>query len=217
MLCRHEYLQYAREPSVEPRDLEKWCSWPFFCNLTHVTRIVVEYRLCASNVVGQKTVYQQHVQYIQSRGLLYNPIELFDHDLCKQIKEWRARGKRILLMMDINSHPLCNKFYTKLTENNIKMKEFTYKCWGPKEPYTHYECKSPIDGGYKTLMLEIVNLSMPFFAENPGDHRSFLLDVSARSIIGVYKYKVYRPVSCRLVMSQAGSVKRYNEIALKQF
>ncbi len=217
MLCRHECLQYARKPSEDPRGLGWWFSWPFFCNQTHVTRIVVEYRPCGSKVEGLKTVYQQHVQYIQSRGLPYNPVELFDHELCKQIKEWRARGKRILLMMDINGHPLHNKFYTKLTENNIKMEEFTYKCWGPKEPYTHYAGKSPIDGGYKTPQLKIVNLSMLTFEESPGVHRSFLLNVSTRLLLGLCKYMVCRLVSCRLVTSQARLVKRYNKILLKQF
>jgi hypothetical protein len=171
MLCRHKYLQYARKPLVDPRGLGRWCSWPFFCNPTHITRIVVAYRLCASKVEGLKTVNQQHVRYIQSRGLPYNPVELFDHDLCKQIKKWRVRSKRILLMMDINSHPLHNKFYTKVEENNIEMEEFTHKCWGSKEPYTHYAGKSPINGGNKTPELEIVNLSMLTFAESPGDYK----------------------------------------------
>jgi hypothetical protein len=61
MLCRHEYLQYMRKPSVDPRCLGRWCSWPFFCNLMHATRIVVVYRPCASKVEGLKIVYQQHV------------------------------------------------------------------------------------------------------------------------------------------------------------
>jgi hypothetical protein len=178
---------------------------------------VVAYRPCTSKVEGLKTVYQQHILYIQSRGLPYNLVELFDHDLCKQIKEWRARGKRILLMMDVSGHPLHSKFYTKLTENNIEMEEFTHKCWGPEEPYTHYAGKSPINSGYKTPELEIVNLSMLTFAESPGDHRSFLLNVLTRSLLGVFKYKVCQPVSHRLITSQARSVKRHNNIVLEQF
>jgi hypothetical protein len=80
-------------------------------------------------------------------------------------------------MMDINGHPLRNMLYTKLTENNIEIEEFTHKCWGPKEPYTHYAGKSPIDGSSKTPEMEIVDLSMLTFMKSPGDHKSFLLDV----------------------------------------
>jgi hypothetical protein len=130
----------------------------------HVTRIVVAYRPCASKTEGLKTVYQLHLQYIQSRGLQFNPVKLFHHNLSRQIKEWRGKGKRIILMMDINNHPLRNKLYTKLKEQNTKMEGFMHKCWGPKEPYTHHSRKSPIYGGHKTLEVEIVNLSMLTFA-----------------------------------------------------
>ncbi len=132
MLCRHEYLQYVRKPSVDPSGLGRWCSWPFFCNLMHFTRIVVAYRPCASKVEGLNTVYQQHVRHIQSRGLPYNPVELFEHDLCKQIKEWRARGKRILLMIDINGHPLRNKFYTNLQKILLRWRNSHINAGDPK-------------------------------------------------------------------------------------
>ncbi len=105
MLCWHEYLQYAQRPMVDPRGLGRWCSWLFYCNPTHVMRIVVAYCPCASNTKGLKTVYQQHMQYIQSRGLSSNPVNLFNHDLSKQVKEWRGKGKRAIILMDINDHP----------------------------------------------------------------------------------------------------------------
>jgi hypothetical protein len=69
MLCRHEFLQYARKPSVDPRSLGRWCSWPFFCNPMHITRIVVAYHLHTSKVEGLKTVYQQHSTFnISNQG-----------------------------------------------------------------------------------------------------------------------------------------------------
>jgi hypothetical protein len=184
MLCRNKYLQYAHNTSVDPRGLGRWCSWFFYCNPMHVTRIVVAYHPCATKTEGLKTIYQQHMRYIQLRGLSLNPIDLFDHDLSKQVKEWRSKGKRILLMMDLNNHPRRNKLCTKLKDHD--MDEFTHKCWGPTEPYTHHSGKSPIDGGYKTPEVEIVNLAMLNFAESPGDHRSFVLDISTRSLLGVY-------------------------------
>jgi hypothetical protein len=87
-------------------------------------------------------------------------------------------------MMDPNNHPRRNKLFTKLKDHD--MDEFTHKCWGPTEPYTHHSGKSQIDGGYKTPEVEIVNLAMFNFAESPGDHQSFVLDVSTRSLLGIY-------------------------------
>jgi hypothetical protein len=110
MLCRHKFIQYARKPSVDPRGLGRWCSWPFYCNPNHVTRIVVAYRPCNRRSKGLKTLYQQHLQYIQSCSLETDPVSLFDDDLSKQIKEWRGVGERIVLAMDVNAHPLYNTF-----------------------------------------------------------------------------------------------------------
>ena len=196
MVCRHEFLQYARKPSANLRGLGRWCSWQFYCNPTHVTRIMVAYWPCSRKVEGLKWVYQQHVRYIQARGLQCNPVELFDHNLSQKIKEWRKQGKRIILLMDVTDHPLHNNFYTLLNKCSTNMEEFSQKCRGPKEPYTHHLGKSPIDGGYKSLEVEIVNLSMLNFVESPGDHRSLLFDVSTGSLLGKFGYKICRPVSC---------------------
>ncbi len=96
--------------------------------------------------------------------------------------------------MDINDHPMHNKFYTKL-KAHTDTEEFIHKCWGPKEPYMHHAGKLPIDRGYKTREVEIVNLALLNFAESPGDHQSFVLDISTRSLLRVYGYNVCRPTS----------------------
>ncbi len=146
MVCRHEFAQYARDPSVDPRGLGRWCSWPFYCDPIHVTRIVVAYRPCARKTKGLKMVYQQHMRYIQSMGLQTDLVSLFDSNLSKQIKEWRSAGERMVLAIDMNSHPLHNNLYREFQERRTEMEEFSHKCWGPKAPYTHPAGKSPIDG-----------------------------------------------------------------------
>ncbi len=93
----------------------------------------------------------------------------------------------------------------------------THKCWGPKKPYMHHLGKTPINSGYRTPEVEIVKLAMLTFAESPGDHRSFALDVSTQFLLGVYRYKVCQPISRKLVTSQESSVKRYNKIIQEQF
>ena len=97
------------------------------------------------------------------------------------------------------------------------MEEFSHKCWGPKAPHTHPAGKSPIDGAYKSPEVEIVHICMLTFAESPGNHRSLCFDISTRSLLGKFRFKVCRPVSRRLVMSQTDSVRRYNEIVQEQF
>ncbi len=210
MVCRHEFVQFARKPSINPRGLGRWCSWPFHCNPVHVTRIVVAYCPCARKAKGLKTVYQQHMQYIQTRGLQTDPLTLFHYNLSKQIKEWRHAGERIVLVINVNGHPLHIDSYRQLQEHRTEMEEFSHKCWGPEAPHTHPAGKSLIDGAYKSPEVEIVNLCMLTFAESPGDHRSLCFDISTRSLLGKFRCKICWPVSRRLVTSQLSSGKRYN-------
>ncbi len=126
-------------------------------------------------------------------------------------------GKRIVLAMDVNAHPLFNSFYRQLQECSTQLEEFSHKCWGPVAPYTHHAGKSPIDGAYQSPEVEMVNLCMLTFAESPGDHQSLCFDISTQSLIGEFHFKICRPVSRRLVTSQQDSVQRYNEKVRKQF
>jgi hypothetical protein len=109
--------------------------------------------------------------------------------------------------MDVNDHPLKSKFYQRLKREQTKLEEFTHKCWGPMSPpYRHISGSSPINGKYKSPEIEIVQLGMMLFAESPGDHRSFIIDVSTRLLLGDFRYKVCRPVGRCLVTSQQQSV-----------
>jgi hypothetical protein len=55
------------------------------------------------------------------------------------------------------------------------------------------------------------------FMESPGDHRSFIIDISTRLLLGEFRFKVCRPISRCLVTSQQQSVNRYNKIVRDQF
>ena len=94
MVCRYEFLQYARKPSNDFRGLGRWCSWPIYCNPTHSTRIVVAYRTGSGKSKGLRTIYQQQIRYMQLHNITGTPQQLFDKDLLRQCKlcASQARG-----------------------------------------------------------------------------------------------------------------------------
>ena len=55
------------------------------------------------------------------------------------------------------------------------------------------------------------------FLDSPGDHCAFIIDISTRSLLGKFWYKVCRPVSRRLITSQQGPVNEYNRTVDDQF
>jgi hypothetical protein len=217
MVCIHEFLQYARKPSNNFQGLGRWCLWPFYCNPTHTTRIVVAYRTGSRKMTGLHTVYQQQVCYMQLHNLKGSPQQLFDKDLLYQCKLWRKSGERVILLMDANEHVLKGKFNKVLTRTRLDMEEFTHKCWGPNQPYTHINGSIPINGRYKFSEIEVLNVCMLLFLDSPGNHRAFIIDISTRSILGEFCYKVCRPVSRRLITSQQHSVDKYNRMVQEQF
>jgi len=94
----------------------------------------------------------------------------------------------VILLMDINGDPLRNNLYKSIKAGSDGMEEFTHKCWGSEPPRTHARGSAPIDGGYISPEpeLEILNLCMLNYVDCPGDHRSLLLDVITRSMIGEF-------------------------------
>ncbi len=119
--------------------------------------------------------------------------------------------------MDVNEHPTEGKFSKRLSAMNPDIYEFLHQCWGPEAPYTHINSSQPIDGGYISPEIEVVNLAILNFRDSPGDHRSLIIDILTRSLLGEFRHKVCRPVSRCLVTSQQKMVERYNKTVRKQF
>jgi hypothetical protein len=154
---------------------------------------------------------------MQLHNLKGSPQQFFDKDLLHQCKLWRKSGERIILLMDANEHVLNGKFHKASKSAGLNMDKFTHKCWGLNKPYTHINGSTPINGGYKSSEIEVMNICMLPFLDSPGDHRAFIIDVSTRLLLGKFCYKICRPVSCRLITSQQSLVDEYNRIVWEQF
>ncbi len=154
---------------------------------------------------------------MQLHNLKGSPQQLFDKDLMHQCKLWRKSGKRITQLMDANEHVLNGKFNRALTRTGLDLDEFTHKCWGAYQPYTHINGSIPINGGYILPEMEVLNVCMLPFLDSPGDHQAFIIDISTRLLLGEFHYKVCRPISRHLITSQQSSVNEYSRIVCKQF
>ena len=119
--------------------------------------------------------------------------------------------------MDANEHILTGKFNREIVRTGFDLGKFTHICWGAHQPYTHINESKPINGGYKSPEIEVLNVCMLPFLDSPGDHCTFITNISTRLLLGEFWYKVCRPISCCLIMSQQGSADEYNRIVHKQF
>jgi hypothetical protein len=127
---------------------------------------------------------------MQLHNLKGSPQQLFDKDLLHQCKLWHKSGKRVILLMDANKHVLKGKCNKALTRTGLDMEEFTHKCWGPNQPYTHINGSIPINGRYKPSEIEVLNVCMLPFLDIPGNHQAFIINISTRLLLGEFRYKV---------------------------
>ena len=183
---------------------------------THRTRVVVAYCPGRSRRDGLRTVYQQHLRYIQQHHLHLTPYQLFVDDLVKQVTCWIKAGDRILLLMDANEHVTKGLIHAKLTAKDVGLKEVSHRYWGATPPHTHINGSIPIDGIFASAELEIMHCLHLSFHESVGNHRTMIVEISTRSLLGRHQSSIVRPVTRRLTTKQPRSVAQYNSCFLDQ-
>ena len=83
--------------------------------------------------------------------------------------------------------------------------EATHQTWTNNTlPNTHIDGSIPIDGLYHSQELEPSTMQLSFH-EGVGDHRTLIVDVTTRSLIGMDKFKIIRPTARRLVSTNLAS------------
>lgn len=215
ILLTHSLLQYARRHTTDFRDLGRWTSWTLAHNPDHRTRIVVAYNPGHFRA-GPKTVYQQHMTYINRHRINSTPYTLFVSDLVQQLSTWIAAGDRILLFIDANEQVTDGPIYRALS--GINMKEITHKYWEPGiVPHTHISGTKAIDGIFATHDIEVTGLLELSFDESVGDHRTMIIETSTASTIGRFQGNIVRPSSRRLTTKQPRVMEAYNNRLERQY
>ena len=97
-----ELSQYTKESEPDFRGLGRWCSWLIYAHPTHKTRLVSAYNLGGGTSSYLGTVYQQHLRYIQQKGLNTTPSQMFMIDFLAMVIKWRRAGERLIIMVDMN-------------------------------------------------------------------------------------------------------------------
>ena len=209
MAVRGAMTQYAKSSkSKDPRGLGRYCSFVFWSNPQHKCRVVVAYNVCNGKLKGLKTQYQQITRYCQGKGVKDSPKELMRKDFAKQCGLWRKNNEKLIIIMDENESTIDGPLRKMLEKEGVDLEEFSHRYYGNNPPHTFIDGKIPIDAGYKTPDLEIKAFCMLSFLDSTGDHRSWLVDVTTRSMLGPELLKIVRPPGRRLVSTQPRSVRR---------
>ena len=114
----------------------------------------------------------------------------------------------MLIFMHVNENILRSDLVACLTADGI-LEEFSQKFYGRAPPNTCMRGTHPINAAIKTSRLEITDFGLPPFYESPGDHRAMVVGITTRSMLGRFEWKVARPISRKLVTTNAMCLARY--------
>jgi hypothetical protein len=157
-------------------------------------------------------VYQQHQQHLINKlNVLTCPREWFCKDLLRQMKQWRAAGKRLVLCLLANKNIYRAELYRQLTDlHGLGMVEVVGEFTGKRLGATFFRGSEPIDVIWATSDLEVAHAYVMPVGYGIGDHHLFVVDFSNASMISTCPPKIVRPALRRLNTKIPGCSLRYN-------
>ena len=91
------------DTGVDYENLGRW-SWILVGGPRKRTRYVVLYQPCSSYNSAGNSVFAQHEDYFERRGVAISPRTILFDQLISQLLLWKANNEEIVLMGDFNEH-----------------------------------------------------------------------------------------------------------------
>jgi hypothetical protein len=181
------------------------------------TRVNCGYSPCSNKKKDSGTVYQQHRWHLINKlNALTCPRERFCKDLLRQMKQWRAAGKRLVLCLDADENIYREKLGRQLTDlHGLGMKEVVGEFMVRRLGATFFRVSKPIDAIRATSDLEVAHACVMPVGYGVGDHRLFVVDFSTAFIVGMCPPKIIHPALRRLNTKIPVCALRYNWVLRK--
>ena len=201
------------ESGKDPTGLGRWSVMTFQGEGVR-TRIICGYNPCYNTKKDSGTSYQQqHRFFVNTQHDLTCPRRKFHDDLIAQMTKWREEGDRLVVCMDANEDIYKKAIGKSLTDTDgLNMSEvvgdFTGKRIGP----TFFRGRKPIDGVWATKDISVTHACVMPAGYGVGDHRMFVIDFQAESIVGATPFRIQRYTTRRLnTKVSSGATKKYVE------
>ena len=195
--------------------LGRW-SWFKVGTGTTVTRIVTAYQpttpsLRARTAKGRasSTVWAQHRRYFRKRGIFLSPRRMFQDQLTAQLTTWHDAGEEIILFTDMNDNVYDSLLASRLTSSSLQMREQFEQVEGFHAPASHFRGSRPITGCFATPGVDCLALYVSPHQKGAGDHRYWVMDFCARSVLGIEYPRLARPRGRKLKCYVERSMKKY--------
>jgi hypothetical protein len=129
-------------------------------------------------------MWSQSVRYYQSIGDLRSPAVIFQEDLLHQIRDWVTTGANVVIAMDANQNIYTGPIATALSAAPFHMECLIKKTVGANVPNSHHRGTEAISSVLGTPGITPEHAMVYPHWYGIGDHRVFLLELSAFQVFG---------------------------------
>lgn len=198
--------------------LGRWVVMVFRGQNGITTRVVSCYNPCYNSKTLSKTSYQQHRRYfITKEKDTTCPRRRFRDDLVQQLLQWRSDGDRLIVCMDANEHIYKKSIGRTLTDvAGLNMREVVGTFTGKPLGATFFRGSKPIDAIWATQDVQVVGACVMPAGFGIGDHRLFVVDFKAESLVGEQPPRVIRAAARKLNNKLPRVAEKYVDCLEKQ-
>ena len=100
------------------------------------------------------------------------------------LRQWRAHGDRVVLIMDANKNVLHGPIRKQLVKDDLKMREVVHSEMPGAGPKTWFRGSESIDGIWVSSDIEVIRASYLPFDGSLGDHIPVMPDLTMGSVLG---------------------------------
>ena len=198
MMAFGVFSSHIEKPSLgldkgkDRRGLGSYCSLVTTGKSRKPARIVTYYRPSDKSrhrmpKKGRQTVFTQHIREFKQQGIIDKDPRLeADRCLVADLKRWKTKGEKLILLGDFNQSIYKSALVTQLNGPDQEIKEQFKLLHGKEASYSHIKGKLPIMGCFATSGVEIKAyfISDHHVHGSVDDHRLHVLDFSSQYIIG---------------------------------
>jgi hypothetical protein len=187
--------------------LARW-TWLKIGNGRSITRVICVYLPCKPGKTSKgHTVWEQQSRYFQARGDFRYPSTVFIDDILTMIARWRKNGEEVILCIDANQDVYRGKLAMRLALPDIQLTCLMEPALSGPVPNSHFRGTGKISTIFGSPGLVEGHAMCYLHWYGVGDHRVFLLEISAASLFGGDYPKIARP-SSRLLTCKITRIRR---------
>lgn len=159
-----------------------------------------------------ETNWEQQQCYFHAIGDFRNPDDILLSDLLEQFRLWRGEGHEVILSLDANQDVYDGYLAQKLSDGPYNMCCLLQQATGAKVPNSHFRGKRPITTIFGSTGLTVGDGMVYPHWYGVGDHRVFVVEVSASSMFGGVYPSIGSPKARTLNCKIERCRKQYNRV-----